>query len=100
MHGHSYRLEVVIEGPLQHDGSARGMVEDFDTLEALVRAEIIDALDHQTLNEMIENPTAEQIVSWIWRRLSAKLPSLQELVLWETPTACAVLRRTDIEASS
>lgn len=100
MHGHSYRLEVAISGPLQRDGPARGMVEDFDALEALVRAEAIDALDHRTLNDTIENPTAEEIVLWIWRHLEPVLPSLEELVLWETPTACAVLRRGDYSVSS
>jgi 6-pyruvoyltetrahydropterin/6-carboxytetrahydropterin synthase len=95
MHGHSYRLEVAIGGPLQKDGPSRGMVEDFDALDALVRVETLDALDHRTINDLIENPTAEEIVLWIWRRLEPKLPSLEELVLWETPTACAILRRSD-----
>ncbi|HUY40641.1 MAG TPA: 6-carboxytetrahydropterin synthase QueD [Candidatus Dormibacteraeota bacterium] len=95
MHGHSYRLDVAISGPLHRDGPARGMVEDFDALEALVTAEVLDALDHRTLNEVIENPTAEEIALWIWRRLEPKLPSLDELVLWETPNACAVLKRGD-----
>lgn len=99
-HGHSYRLEVAISGPLHRDGPARGMVEDFDALEAIVRTEAIDALDHQTLNDLIENPTAEEILSWIWRRLEAKLTSLDELVLWETADACAVLRRGDVSPSS
>lgn len=95
MHGHSYRLEVAIAGPLHRDGPARGMVEDFDALHALVTAQILDELDHKTLNETIENPTAEEIVLWIWRRLEPSLPSLEELVLWETPDACAILRRGD-----
>lgn len=100
MHGHSYRLEVTISGPIHRDGPARGMVEDFEALEALVRTEAIDALDHQTLNDLIENPTAEEILSWIWRRLEPKLSSLDELVLWETDDACAVLHRGDLSLSS
>jgi len=95
MHGHSYVLEVAISGPLHRDGPARGMVEDFDALDALVKTKTIDLLDHQTLNETIENPTAEEIVLWIWRRLEPELPSLEELALWETPDACATLRRND-----
>lgn len=100
MHGHSYLLEVAIAGPLHRDGPARGMVEDFDALEALVRSHILDALDHRTLNETIENPTAEEIALWIWRRLEPALTSLEELALWETPDACAVLRRGDPSLSS
>lgn len=100
MHGHSYRLEVAVSGALQRDGAARGMVEDFDVLAAIVAAEVLEPLDHRTLNDVIENPTAEEIVLWIWRRLEPKLPSLDALVLWETDDACAVLRRQDVPASS
>ncbi|HEY5257564.1 MAG TPA: 6-carboxytetrahydropterin synthase QueD [Candidatus Baltobacteraceae bacterium] len=96
MHGHSYRLEVAISGPLHESGPATGMVEDFDTIATIVRREILDVLDHITLNDEIENPTAEHIVQWIWRRLLAHLPGLDELVLWETPTSSAVLRRGDV----
>ena len=31
MHGHSYRLDVAVRGPLQTDGPARGMIEDGKT---------------------------------------------------------------------
>ena len=95
MHGHSYRLEVAVRGPIQTDGPARGMIEDFDVIKRVVREHAVDLLDHQTLNDFIENPTAEQIVMWIWRRLETHLDGLDELVLWETANSCAVLRRTD-----
>ncbi len=97
MHGHSYRLEVAVRGPLRSRGPARGMIEDFDKIErdrrrarSSTRSTII------TLNDVIENPTVENIVLWIWKRLERDLRGLDELVLWETPTACAVLRRSDI----
>jgi 6-pyruvoyltetrahydropterin/6-carboxytetrahydropterin synthase len=75
------------------------MVEDFEVVSKVVKAAVIGELDHQYLNEMIENPTAEHIVMWIWPRLAAELPLLSELVLWETPTACAVMRRGDAPGS-
>lgn len=93
LHGHSYRLEVALEGPLQSSGPAAGMVMDFDALSQIVHESVMAALDHRSLNELIENPTAEHIVGWIWRRLEPQLPPLVELVLWETQTACAVLRK-------
>jgi 6-pyruvoyltetrahydropterin/6-carboxytetrahydropterin synthase len=96
MHGHSYRLEVALRGPLRTRGPARGMIEDFDRVERVVSERVIDALDHQHLNDYIENPTVENIVLWIWKRLDGSLPLLDEVVLWETATACAVLRRSDI----
>jgi 6-pyruvoyltetrahydropterin/6-carboxytetrahydropterin synthase len=95
LHGHSYRLEVGVRGPLQSQGPARGMIVDFDHVKTVVRSHVIDALDHQHLNDFIENPTAEQIVMWIWRALDPALDGLDELVLWETQTSCAVLRRSD-----
>src|SRR5512146_860850 len=95
MHGHSYRLDVAIRGPIQNDGPARGMIEDFDTIKQIVRREAIDLLDHQTLNYLIENPTAEHIAMWIWKRVQPHLAGLDELVLWETSSSCAVLRRGD-----
>lgn len=100
MHGHSYRLDVAIRGPIQSEGAARGMIEDFDTVRRIVRSEVIDALDHQTLNDFIENPTAEHIVMWIWKKLETRLPGLDELVLWETAASCAVLRKTDFHGAA
>jgi len=96
VHGHSYVLEVAVRGPLHADGPARGMIVDFDEIRSLVRANVVDVLDHQSLNDFLENPTAERIVFWIWQRLESVLTGLDELVLWETTTSCAVLRRSDL----
>ena len=95
LHGHSYRLDVALEGPLQESGPAAGMIEDFDTVSRVVKAAVISRLDHSSLNELLENPTAENIVVWIWQRLAHKLPYLAELTLWETRKACVVLKRGD-----
>jgi 6-pyruvoyltetrahydropterin/6-carboxytetrahydropterin synthase len=72
------------------------MIEDFDRVERIVGDRVLAALDHQNLNELIDNPTVENIVLWIWKRLDGQLTRLDELVLWETATACATLRRTDL----
>src|SRR5277367_1595693 len=50
LHGHSYRLDVTVEGGLQSEGPATGMVIDFDELARIVRTAVIDALDHRHLN--------------------------------------------------
>ena len=96
LHGHSYRLEVTLEGPLCADGPAAGMIVDFDTISRVVKSGVIGELDHRSLNELIPNPTAENIVIWIWQRLAPEFPQLAELVLWETAGACAVLRKGDV----
>ena len=76
LHGHSYRLDVALEGPLQATGPAAGMVEDFEVLSRVVEAAVIDELDHRSLNELMDNPTAENIVVWVWRRLAGSSRSL------------------------
>ena len=95
LHGHSYRLDVAVAGPLQASGPATGMIEDFDVVARIVRAVVIGEVDHRSLNEVLENPTAERIVLWVWDRLAPELPGLAELVLWETPTSAVVLRKGD-----
>jgi 6-pyruvoyltetrahydropterin/6-carboxytetrahydropterin synthase len=95
LHGHSYRLDVTLEGPLQAEGPAAGMVEDFEVVSRVVKAAVIAELDHRSLNELIENPTAENIIRWVWGRLEPELPLLTELTLWETRKACAVLSKGD-----
>lgn len=71
------------------------MVIDFDEIDKIVRAAVIERLDHSSLNDVIENPTSENTLVWIWAQLSAALDGLSELVLWETASACAVLRKSD-----
>jgi len=96
LHGHSYRLDVTLDGPLASDGPAAGMIVDFDVVSRIVKTAVIGELDHRSLNELVPNPTSENMVIWIWRRLAPEFPQLAELVLWETATACAILRRGDI----
>jgi len=78
MHGHTYRLEVVIEGKVGEGG----MVMDFCRLTEVVGADVLEELDHRNLNELMDNPTAERIVEWIWKRLQKRLP-LHSIRLWE-----------------
>ena len=98
LHGHSYRLDVAVEGPLQSAGPAQGMVLDFDEISAVVKPSVIERLDHSSLNDLLPNPTAEHIALWIWHELRGKLAGLAEVVVWETQTACAIVRASDAEA--
>jgi 6-pyruvoyl-tetrahydropterin synthase len=54
--------------------------------------------DHASLNDLMQNPTAEHIALWIWDVLSPRIPQLVEIVVWETRTACAVVTSTDARA--
>ena len=91
LHGHSYRLVVVVDGPPE---PASGMVMDFADLKRIVRREVIDPLDHKCVNDVMENPTAEMISVWLWERLLGSLPGLVEIELHETDD-CAVVYRGD-----
>jgi 6-pyruvoyltetrahydropterin/6-carboxytetrahydropterin synthase len=95
-HGHSYRLEVALEGGLRTSGPAQGMVEDFDVVGQVVRAGVIERLDHTSLNDLLPNPTAELVALWIWAHVEPLLDGLSEIVLWETPGTCAVVRASDV----
>ena len=89
LHGHNYKLQVVLRGePDAHSG----IFVDFGDVEKAVKANILDQCDHSNLNDFIENPTAENIATWMWDRLDGKLPGLSEVRLWEIPTSCVVYR--------
>jgi 6-pyruvoyltetrahydropterin/6-carboxytetrahydropterin synthase len=80
LHGHSYRLDVSVEGPLD----ANGVVLDFDTLQDVVRINVVDAWDHRDLNEVLGNPTAELLAHRAWALLTEAGLDLAALRLWET----------------
>lgn len=88
-HGHSYRLEVTIRGPVSTD---TGWVEGWPTLEAVVRAAVVDRFDRANLDREIapqDGPTSttEVLVGLFWRLLDGRLPAgrLHRLRLEETP---------------
>jgi len=78
MHGHTYKLEVIVEGEVGKDG----MVRDFDELKRVVDSEIIEKLDHKNLNDILKIPTAENIAIWIFKRLKSRI-KLHSVKLWE-----------------
>ena len=93
LHGHTWRLEVEFSGRVNE---RTGMVADFAGLKGLVGREVIDVLDHTLLNTEVENPTCENLLAWIWLRLS-KVQFVEEiqlvrLRLYETPDSFAELR--------
>jgi len=84
-HGHTYRLMVTVEGVIADDG----LVIDFVVLKKLVKERVLEKLDHIDLNNIFENPSAENIAVWIWDQLkdigaSVERPvKLVEVKLWE-----------------
>jgi 6-pyruvoyltetrahydropterin/6-carboxytetrahydropterin synthase len=90
LHGHSWRIEVAIEGPIGND---TGWVMDYADLKAAFQP-IHDRIDHNYLNEIpgLENPTSERLAVWLWNELKPRLPLLIELVIAETCTSRCVYR--------
>jgi 6-pyruvoyltetrahydropterin/6-carboxytetrahydropterin synthase len=60
LHGHTYKVEVIVEGGI----NMFGMVIDFGFLKDILKR-VIKKLDHQYLNIIIEVPTAENICRYI-----------------------------------
>ena len=85
VHGHSFRGEVAVRGPLDPQF---GWVIDFADLKRAVDP-LVARLDHYTLNEIpgLENPTAELLAIWIWRELIGPLPMLHRVTIEETCTS-------------
>jgi len=65
VHGHTYMLQVTLEGEIQENG----LIIDFALLKQIIKNRILNKLDHQMLNDVIENPSAERIAVWIWDQL-------------------------------
>lgn len=107
-HGHSYRLQVSLRGPIVEapGQSDDGMVMDFEDLKRIVDTTILEHLvpsvprgkaaqpienggmDHNDLNALTGiRTTAENLVHWIWDALVAGGVAdnlLYRVRLWET----------------
>jgi 6-pyruvoyltetrahydropterin/6-carboxytetrahydropterin synthase len=90
LHGHSFQVELVIEGPLDPHF---GWVMDYAEIKQIFKP-FWEQLDHNYLNEIegLENPTSEIISKWIWGKIKPQLPLLKEVVVAETCTARCVYR--------
>ena len=82
LHGHEYRLLVSVAGK---PDPKSGMIIDFEELQRLVLEEAVNGVDHGDLNAILENPTAENLVVFLWGKLKPKIQGLKALRLWETP---------------
>jgi 6-pyruvoyltetrahydropterin/6-carboxytetrahydropterin synthase len=82
LHGHSFRVELAIEGAVDPD---TGWVMDFAELHKLW-APLHEDLDHHYLNEVrgLENPTSEVLSRYIWDRIKPKLSALRRVTVYET----------------
>jgi len=114
IHGHSYTLVVTIKGiPVSdHQSPKNGMLIDFKDLKNIIKANIINKLDHalvlndETPKELLDvlmknydkilvtayQPTTENMIADLAGQIKKLLPShlkLHSLRLRETPTSFA-----------
>jgi 6-pyruvoyltetrahydropterin/6-carboxytetrahydropterin synthase len=103
LHGHSYKLEVTLRGPIKDavEVSDHGMVMDFADLAHIVKSAVIERLDHQDLNVVTGvYTTAENLVHWIWEEIlnhGLSKGLLHRVRLWETETSFVEITQQDGE---
>lgn len=84
VHGHSYKVEVWIEGAV----NASGMIIDYQVIKKVIRE-----LDHKMINDYIPQPTAENMVKYFLDKLEKELKdssiSTIDVRVWETENSWA-----------
>ncbi|TDT51346.1 6-carboxytetrahydropterin synthase QueD [Fonticella tunisiensis] len=92
LHGHTYKLVVKLEGT----PDSEGMVFDFVELKRIVKEKVVDKFDHAYINDIISQPTAENIAVYVWNELVEVLKRsncrLYEVEVWETKTSGVIYR--------
>lgn len=66
LHGHTYHAHLFIAGGLDD----MGMVIDYDLLAQIWHDNVHNVIDHRYLNDIIEIPTTELVVQWIFHRVA------------------------------
>lgn len=77
VHGHTYRVDVAIEG--EHN---QGMIVDFNELKGKTR-EVLARYDHRHWNDVLEFPSVENICELLSRELRAAIPFPMVVRVWE-----------------
>ncbi len=77
LHGHTYKVEVIIEGEKKS-----GMIMDFADLKETLR-DTLRQYDHNLFNDFLEFPSIENICELLKQKLSERLPFPFTLRVWE-----------------
>jgi len=91
-HGHTWTIEVGIKDFINKD---TGMVVDFSKIKEGIDP-LKESLDHHSLNDIIENPTAENIGVWILERLPFNSSKIKFVRVWESPDSYAEVTKEDL----
>lgn len=77
LHGHTYKVEVVIEGE-----NKDGMVIDFADMKKAVQ-KVLNDYDHKSLNDFLDYPSVENICEMLQLRLQDTLAFPFTIRVWE-----------------
>ena len=78
MHGHTYKVELIIEGEVKD----KGMVMDFYDMKSILRR-VLSEYDHRCLNDIVEYPSVENICQAVYDKLRDKIDMPFTLRMWE-----------------
>lgn len=107
-HGHRYRVELAVYGPVPDSG----MVVDFGVLAEVLERDVHDVLDHGFIVDRADTdlldalaghgwkvviidgpPTAENLAEWVWYAVSQTMGewglAMESVTLYETPKSWA-----------
>lgn len=98
VHGHNFRVQVIIEGERLDES---GLLVDFIDVKKLMGS-VIGRLDHQFLNDVppfdVKNPSAENIAEYFHNQMETGLTGtavpvrIREVKIWETDIQSATYR--------
>ncbi|CAH8531626.1 unnamed protein product [Schistosoma rodhaini] len=89
-HGHNYKLEITVSGPIDQ---RTGMVMNISDLKSVIQKHVLDLLDHKNIDEDVEYfkknsivSTTENLAVFVWSQLVNAVPNnlLYEVKIWET----------------
>ena len=87
LHGHTWKVQITIEGKINENG----IVYDFTKMKKVLNEKIKSKLDHRFVNDIIEQPTAENIALWIYNEVKNILPNISKIRVYESPESFATI---------
>jgi 6-pyruvoyltetrahydropterin/6-carboxytetrahydropterin synthase len=76
-HGHTYKVEVVIEGEKKN-----GMIMDFGDMKEIIRR-VLAEYDHRSLNDFLDYPSVENIAEMLQEKFRSAFSHPFTLRVWE-----------------
>ena len=108
LHGHTYRVDVSVR---QADGDSADMVMDFKDVKRICEETVLSKFDHAFIYNDTSpaesdiaavvakhgmrtvalpwRSTAENLARHFFTELSARIPGVSSVKVWETPDSCA-----------